>query len=128
LNALLDTHVFLWWISDSTNLSKRATSFIRDPRNSVSLSIISAWEILLKARTGRLSIPGDAAQFIETQAEYNGFALLGLRFAHLIGFQRLAMHHRDAFDHLLIAQAQVEGIPLVSGDSQMTKYAIEVIW
>jgi PIN domain nuclease of toxin-antitoxin system len=67
LNALLDTHVFLWWISDSPKISKRAINFIRDPHNSVLLSIISAWEILLKARTERLSIPGDAAQFIETQ-------------------------------------------------------------
>jgi PIN domain nuclease of toxin-antitoxin system len=128
LNALLDTHVFLWWISDSRNLSKRAGDFIRDPRNSLSLSLISAWEILLKARTGRLSIPGDAAQFVETQALDNGFVLLELRFAHLIGFQRLAMHHRDAFDQLLIAQAQVEGLPLITGDFEMTKYDVEIIW
>jgi PIN domain nuclease of toxin-antitoxin system len=128
LRALLDTHVFLWWTTNKPQLSSRARDIIEDPDNSLLLSVISAWEILLKARTGRLSIPGDAAKFVETHAQYYGFAFLDLRMGHLIGFHRLTSHHRDAFDHLLIAQAQVERLPLISGDAQMTKYDVEVIW
>ena len=128
MRALLDTHAFLWWVTNSPELSSRANDFIRDPNNRLWFSVVSAWEILLKARTGRLPIPGDAARFIETHAEYYGFEFLEMRVAHLIGFHHLPAHHRDPFDHMLIAQAQVENLPLVSGDAQMTKYDVEIIW
>jgi PIN domain nuclease of toxin-antitoxin system len=128
LRALLDTHVFLWWATNSPELSRKASDFIGDPDNSLLLSVVSAWEILLKVRTGRLPIPGDAARFIETHAEYYGFAFLEMRLAHLIGFHHLPAHHRDPFDHMLIAQAQVENLPLVTGDAQIAKYDVELIW
>jgi PIN domain nuclease of toxin-antitoxin system len=125
---LLDTHVFLWWATNNPQLTRRARDFIEEPDNSLSLSVVSAWEILLKARTGRLPVPGDAARFVQTHAEYYGFTFLEMRLAHLIGFHRLPAHHRDPFDQMLIAQAQVEKLPLVTGDSVMTKYDVEIIW
>jgi PIN domain nuclease of toxin-antitoxin system len=73
LRALLDTHVFLWWTTDNRKLSARAHDFIVDPDNSFSLSVVSAWEILLKARTGRLPIPGDAAKYVEEHPQIDGF-------------------------------------------------------
>jgi len=128
LRALLDTHVFLWWATDDPQLSPKVKDLIRDPKNELWFSIVSAWEILLKARSGRLPIQGDVGDFVEVRIKRYSLAVLDLQFSHLVRFYHLPAHHRDPFDHLLIAQAQVEGIPLITGDSQMTKYAIEVIW
>ena len=128
MRALLDTHVFLWWTIDSPKLSARARDFIRDPHNNLSLSVVSAWEILLKARAGRLPIPGDAAKYVEDHAQFYGFTFLDLHLAHLIRFHPLPTYHRDPFDLLLVAQAQVEKLPLITADAQIGKYDIEVIW
>ena len=128
MRALLDTHVFLWWITNNPKVSARARDFIRDPRNRISLSVVGAWEIVLKARVGRLSISGDVAKFVENHLQYYDFAVLELRLAHLIRFYHLPAHHRDPFDQLLVAQAQVENLPLLTGDAQIAKYDVEVIW
>ena len=128
MRALLDTHALLWWIGDDPKLSPRARDFIRDPGNSVYLSVVSAWEIILKARTGRSPLSGDVAKVLETQLRLNEIAILDLQFAHLTRFYRLPAHHRDPFDQILIAQAQVENLPLLTGDAQIAKYDVEVIW
>lgn len=128
MKALLDTHVFLWWTTDDQRLSARARDFIGDPQNSFSLSVVSAWEILLKARAGRLPIPVDAAQYVEEHTQIYGFTFLDLHLAHILRFHSLPTHHRDPFDLLLVAQAQVEELPIVTGDAQIKKYDVEVIW
>ncbi len=99
-----------------------------DPENSFSLSVVSAWEILLKARAGRLPIRGDVAQYVEEHTQIYGFTFLDLRLAHLLKFHSLPTHHRDPFDLLLVAQAQVENLPLVTADAQLKRYEVEVIW
>jgi PIN domain nuclease of toxin-antitoxin system len=128
LRALLDTHSFLWWATDDPRLSRRASDFISDPGNLLSFSVISVWEILLKARTGRLPIPGDVAEFVKVRIERYRLALLNLDLAHLTELYSLPAHHRDPFDLLLVAQAQVEKLPLVTGDAKIKSYDVEVIW
>jgi PIN domain nuclease of toxin-antitoxin system len=128
LRALLDTHAFLWWATDDPQLSPTARDFIRDPNNRLSFSVVSAWEILLKARAGRLPIPGDVGDFVEVRIGRYDLALVELQFRHLIRSYHLPTHHRDPFDHLLIAQAQVEDLPLVTADAQMAKYDVDLIW
>ena len=89
---------------------------------------MSAWEIMLKARAGRSPILGDVPTVIETQLRHNGISTLELSLPHLMKFHRLPAHHRDPFDQLLVAQAQVENLPIVTADAQIKKYEIEVIW
>ena len=128
MRALLDTHVFLWWTTEDPKLSARASSFIRDPDNKPLLSLVSAWEIILKARSGRLPIPGNAAEYVEVHSNIYGFEFLDLLLTHLVHFYSLPAHHRDPFDLLLVAQAQVENLPIVTADAQFAKYDVEVIW
>ncbi len=128
MRALLDTHVFLWWTTDDPRLTARARDCLGDAENNFSLSVVSAWEILLKARAGRLPIRGDAARYVEEHAQIYGFDFLDLHLAHLLKFHNLPTHHRDPFDLLLVAQAQVENLPMVTGDAQIKRYEVEVIW
>jgi PIN domain nuclease of toxin-antitoxin system len=128
LRALLDTHAFLWWATDDPQLSQNARNIIRDPDNRLSFSIVSAWEILLKARVGRLPIPGDVGDFVEVRIGRYDLALLELQFRHLVRSYHLPRHHRDPFDQILVAQAQVENLPLISGDAQIRRYDVKVIW
>ncbi len=126
--ALLDTHVFLWWATDDPQLSPTARAFIRNPKNELAFSIVSMWEILLKARSGRLPIQGDVGDFVEVRIGRYRLTVLELQSRHLTRFYHLPVHHRDPFDQMLIAQAQVEKLPLVTGDAQMSKYEVELIW
>ena len=128
MRALLETHAFLWWIDDDRKLSQRARTFVTNPLNDLFLSIVSAWEIVLKARAGRSPLSGDVPQVLETQLQLNEIATLDLSRAHLTRFYRLPAHHRDPFDLLLVAQAQVENLPIVTADAQIAKYDVQVIW
>ena len=83
---------------------------------------------MLKARVGRPPIPGDVAKFVESNIQYHDFTTLDLHLSHLRKFYSLPAHHRDPFDLLLVAQAQVENLPLLTGDAQIAKYDVEVIW
>lgn len=128
MRVLLDTHAFLWWIADDERLSRRARHAIAEGSNEVLLSAVSSWEIVLKTALGRLELPEPASRFIPVQVEANAFGVLPLHLAHTLAVHGLPDHHRDPFDRLLIGQALTEGIPIVSGDRQMARYQIRVIW
>lgn len=128
MNALLDTHAFLWWIADDPRLSETARGFIADGTNDVYLSVVSAWEIVVKAAVGRIELPETASRFIPRHATENGFELLPIRFAHALAVADLPPVHRDPFDRLLIAQATSEGLAILTGDPQIEKYRVHVIW
>jgi PIN domain nuclease of toxin-antitoxin system len=128
LNALLDTHVFLWWATDDPQLSAVARDFIRSSQNRLWFSLVSVWEIYLKARARKLPIPGDVTSFVEARIERYELQVLDLQLIHLRRFYQLPPHHRDPFDHLLIAQAQIEKLPIITVDAHIAKYDVEVIW
>lgn len=128
MRALLDTHAFLWWISGDDRLSDRASRTIADGRNEIFVSAASIWEIAIKARLGRLSIPGDPGQFIGGQVVENAFRGLPIVAGHALRIWELPDHHRDPFDRMLVAQAQVEGLALISRDPEVARYDIEVVW
>lgn len=128
MRALLDTHAFLWWISGDDRLSDRASQTIADGRNEIFVSAASIWEIAIKARLGRLSIPGDPGQFIGGQVVENAFRGLPIVAGHALRIWELPDHHRDPFDRMLVAQAQVEGLALISRDPEVARYDIEVVW
>lgn len=128
MKVLLDTHVFLWWITDDPRLSERAREIISDGENTLFFSAASAWEIAIKAKLGKLSVPGDFEAFITEQLIQNSITPLPVRLGHALRVYNLPVHHRDPFDRLLVAQAQVEKLPIVTGDPAIAQYPVEVIW
>jgi PIN domain nuclease of toxin-antitoxin system len=128
VRALLDTHAFLWWIAGDERLSGRVSQAIADGRNEIFVSAASIWEIAIKARLGRLSIPGDPGKFIGGQIAENSFRGLPIVAGHALRVWELPDHHRDPFDRMLVAQAQVEGLTFVSRDPEVSRYDIEVLW
>lgn len=125
---LLDTHVFLWWITDDTRLSQQARDVLADGRNRLLLSAVSGWEIAVKARLGRLSLPGSLESFVPEQMELNALEPLPILMSHALRVHALPDLHRDPFDRMLVAQAQVEGLPIVTGDAQIAQYDVETVW
>jgi len=128
MRALLDTHTFLWWITDSSELSMRVRDIITDSQNQILFSAASAWEIAIKAQRGRLQLPSPPAQFIAEQLHRNQFVSLPIQMSHALQVYDLPEHHRDPFDRLLVAQCQLEQIPLISGNPALTNYDLEILW
>ena len=124
MRLLLDTHALLWWLDDDPRLGARARALVEDPASDVLVSVASLWEIVVKARVGKLEADiGEVAAAVEG----DGFALLGIRVAHLAALATLPMRHRDPFDHLLIAQAIVEDADFVSDDQNARGYPVRRI-
>ncbi len=128
MNLLLDTHAFLWWVTDDPQLSATVRTLITDPDNTIFFSVVSAWEIVIKAQSGKLMLPEPAATYIPSRLETNRFITQSVDLAHVLKIASLPAHHRDPFDRLLIAQSQVEQIPIATIDSLITQYSVEVIW
>lgn len=128
MKLLLDTHAFLWWITDDPRLPVKARRLIVDAGNEVYVSAASAWEIVVKLRLGRLSLPQRPDRFLPRQLERNGFLPLPIRLEHALRLYELPEHHRDPFDRILIAQALEDGLVLVSGDPQLRQYPPRVVW
>lgn len=125
---LLDTHAFLWWVSDSPELSPDAREAIADEDNEPIFSAVSGWEIAIKAGTGRLELPGSPGRFVNEQLSKNDLEVMPVYLRHVLGVYELPGHHRDPFDRLLISQALSEGIPILSMDPEISRYPVEVIW
>lgn len=128
MRALLDTHAFLWWISDSGRLSKRAYEFIEKPSNTIYLSSVSCWEISIKSTLGSIQFPKKMGSFIAEQISINSFEPLSINISHAVNIRDLPQHHKDPFDRMLISQSQIEDMPLITGDKLISKYKIELIW
>jgi PIN domain nuclease of toxin-antitoxin system len=128
MNVLLDTHAFLWWVIDDSQLSNTAKATIADPSNIIYLSAVSAWEIIIKERTGKLSLPEPPETYIPSRLVSNQFASLTVQMQHVLQIASLPDHHRDPFDRLLIAQSQIEQIPILTVDHMIGQYPVKVIW
>ena len=128
MRALLDTHTFLWWITDDTRLSPRARKLIGEGDNKLYFSAASGWEIAIKARLGRLSFPAEPGAFIPGQLARNAIEVLPVTLSHALHVYGLPSHHRDPFDRLLVAQSQLEDMPLLTADPLLAEYAVEIVW
>lgn len=128
MNILLDTHIFIWSTGNPEKLSQRVTDLLTDTGNTWILSIASVWEIQIKVQLGKLNLNSSLPVLIENQQRVNNLQLLPIELAHIWGLANLPNHHRDPFDRLLIAQAIVEQIPLVSIDSVFDNYPIQRLW
>ena len=129
MRALLDTHSFLWWVADDKRLSVRARDAIADRSNLIFFSAVSGWEIAEKVRLGRLHIGGgDPEIFVPQQVSANRFEVLSLRLRHALHLHGLPLHHKDPFDRMLIAQAQLEDLVLVTADREISRYPVHIVW
>lgn len=124
MKLLLDTHTLLWWLADDRRLGQAARTRIADPGNDILVSVVSLWEIVVKLRVGKLEANIGA---IERAMVRDGFQRLAITPAHLTVLATLPLHHRDPFDHLLIAQALDEDAVLVSEDQNMPLYPVRLI-
>lgn len=125
---MLDTHAFLWWISDSPELSDAARETIADGRNAPVFSAVSGWEIAVKAGLGKLDLPDSPAEFVNEQLSQNSLEVLPVHLRHALGVYGLPDHHRDPFDRLLISQAVAETLPILTADPEISRYPVETIW
>jgi len=128
VNVLLDTHAFLWAVTGDRRLSSPARALIEDRENQVFLSAVSMWEIVLKAKAGKLHVEGSVAKVLEEQMRQARISPLAIQPAHVLRVAALPPIHKDPFDRLLVAQAQAENLALVSGDPEIRRYTVQVIW
>jgi PIN domain nuclease of toxin-antitoxin system len=124
VKLLLDTLALIWWMSDDERIGPQARALIADPGNDVLISVVSLWEIVVKLRVGKLEAD---IQEIAGACESSGFIPLDVRLDHLRQLATLPMHHRDPFDHLLIAQAITEGAALVTDDRHAARYPVQAV-
>ncbi len=128
MKYLLDTHTFLWWNMDDSQLSPTAKEIISNGDNEIFLSAASAWEIAIKAARGRLVLPEDPTHYVSNRINLHGFQALPVHIHHAVQVYKLPAHHADPFDRLLVAQSQIEAMPLLSVDEEIRKYDVQVVW
>jgi PIN domain nuclease of toxin-antitoxin system len=129
VKVLLDTHAFLWWNSShGSRLSVRARELLEDASTDAFLSVVSAYEIAAKAARGSLELPVEASRYVTDRLARSGFESLSLDLSHVLRAAALPPVHRDPFDRMLIAQAQLEEIPIITVDPAIAQYDVEVIW
>ena len=128
MDLLLDTHALLWWLTADAQLGPQASAAIQHSSNRVYVSAVSAWEIAIKAATRKLQLPDPPPQYVTSRIAQNGFEPLPILLSHALHTYTLPPLHRDPFDRILIAQSQVESLPLLTADTQIMQYAVQVLW
>jgi PIN domain nuclease of toxin-antitoxin system len=128
MKLLLDTHTFIWWDSEPAKLSPQILTLCQERTNSLLLSVASVWEMQIKLQLGKLKLILPLADIIESQQQGNNIEILPVLLQHVLALQSLPAHHKDPFDRLLIAQANVEEAILVSSDPIFAQYVVNVVW
>ena len=129
MRILLDTHAFLWWASErGARLSDCARDLLSDGATDVALSLASVWEIAIKVGRGRVVLPDSVERYVPDRLRHHGFELMSIELSHAFRAGSLPRLHGDPFDRMLIAQAQVEGIAILTADPAISRYDVETIW
>jgi PIN domain nuclease of toxin-antitoxin system len=128
VSILLDTHAFLWFVFDDPRLSPGAEEAIADSDTEKLLSVASLWEIAIKTQLGKLDLGLDLGTFFRRYVEERLVEQVGIRIPHLVASSQLPLLHRDPFDRLLIAQAQILEVPVVTADPRFEPYGVAVVW
>ena len=125
MKLLLDTHVWLWWNMQPERLRKRSRALIRDVSNQVFLSPASSWEIAIKTTIGKLELPVPLEQMVTESLNHDNMQSLPLHHRHCFELSELPLLHKDPFDRVLIAQARVEGLTLMTVDPMIPRYDVK---
>ena len=128
MKLLLDTHTFIWWANEPDKLSHKVLAACENPKNTLILSVVSAWEIEIKSRLGRLSLDVQLEDLIETQQQSNDLKIMPIALRHVFALKNLPTIHNDPFDRLLIAQSNVEGVTLATRDKTISTYSVSILW
>ena len=128
MKILLDTHTFLWWVADDPQISTNAKDIISNPDNEVYFSVVSAWEIIIKVGTGKLSLSEPPETYILSRIASNQFEILPVQMSHILKIHSLPTFNKEPIDRLLIAQSLVEDLSLITVDRAIGQYPIKTIW
>lgn len=129
MTVLLDTQVLLFWQGAPERLSRRAHKLISDGRQKLLWSVASSWELSIKVALGKLRLPEPIGTYVTSRLAANSIGLLAIELHHAHRVAELPQVHRDPFDRLLIAQAEIEGIPVLTADAKVFgRYGVEAIW
>jgi len=128
MKILLDTQCWLWMQASPDRFSPRVLELVKSPDNDLFLSAVSSWEIAIKYALGKLPLPAPPAEYVPPRMASSGVRALPVSHAHALQVAILPPHHRDPFDRLLVAQAQLERLPLLTSDRQLAAYDLEILW
>jgi PIN domain nuclease of toxin-antitoxin system len=128
MRVLLDTHSFLWWDLDDARLSGAAREIMQDAGNEVLISAASIWEVAIKSAKGRLDLPDVPDRYVSDRLLRYRWTPLSIDHVHALRAASLPKIHADPFDRILVAQAQIESLPIVTTDAAITRYDVETIW
>ena len=128
MRVLLDTQAFLWWTSGSDRLTPVAASVIEDPETEVLVSVATAWEVEIKVALGRLELEAAPEAYVPDRIRTHGFTSLDIGLAHALRAGSLPRIHGDPFDRVLVAQGQLEVVPIITADPLISRYDVETIW
>jgi PIN domain nuclease of toxin-antitoxin system len=128
VKLLLDTHCWLWWFAQPERLSEEAIAHIVDETNEVWFSVASIWEMGIKVALGKLPLPEQIDRYVASRMVQLGTRSLEITGSHALKASALPLHHRDPFDRMLIAQAQLQDMTLVSADEVFRQYEVSTIW
>lgn len=124
MRVLLDTHVFLWFVQGDERLPLKWRSLIMDSGHDFLISHVTPWEVSIKHGLGKLELGSELHSVFPGQLTENGFEFLPVRLPHILHLAKLPMHHRDPFDRMLVAQCEIERIPIISMDPQLKPYGV----
>lgn len=127
MKLLVDTHVFLWMQTAPERLRADTRTLLRATANDLLLSVASVWEMAIKSKLGKLPLPEPLDSYVTTRCEASGVGLLSISAAAAFELARLPDHHSDPFDRMLVAQARVEGLRLVTNDRAIRRYDVEIL-
>jgi PIN domain nuclease of toxin-antitoxin system len=127
LKILLDTQCWLWMLAEPERLRESARGLLASPDNEIFVSAASSWEIAIKYSIGRLPLPAEPAVLVPRWLADSRVSSLPIEHEHALQVSRLPHHHRDPFDRILIAQAQIERLPILTTDRQLASYDVELL-
>lgn len=127
MNLLLDSHSFVWWRDEPRKLSRTAFTEISNPNNNIFLSVVTVWELQIKIALNKFIIKGGLENAVDDERQNNNFQILPVQLSHASYLENLPLHHKDPFDRLLISQAFVENMILVSADADFAKYQVNLL-
>ncbi len=127
MKILLDTQCWPWMLSAPERLSPRARALVSGSRHDLVLSAVSAWEIAITHALGKIDLPADPVEYVTSRMMQSAVLPLAVTQTHALQVARLPMHHRDRFDRLLVAQAQLEDLPILTTDRQLAAYGVTII-